>query len=510
MGQSIRRRHFIQTASALGLSAGLGPWERLRLITPLTAAEATVDPKIVRFRPEIEPVVRWIEDTPRERILEEAVTRLREGLSYRELLAGLFLAGIRNIKPRPVGFKFHAVMVINSAHMLGQSAPVGDRLLPLFWALDTFKSSQAQDVKEGDWTLGPVDESRISKPHNARADLVQAGEAWDVEAADAAVASLWRSAGAAETMEPIWRLAVRDQRNIGHKPIFAAQSWRTLQAIGWENAEPVLRSLVFGLFDLQGDSQPVPVGPYQANLENAKKIREDWQVGRADSKATKSLLDVIRTASSEDASAEAARMLNDGIDPGAIWDAAVLAAGEWMMASPGIVAIHATTSVNSLHYIYNASGDELTRKLALLQAVGWQPLYRDRAKPKAESPIDSLEPGESESSTPPPAEEVTAAFEAINDDRHEAAKKALAYLNQGGSRDLMFNAARQLIFHKGRDSHDYKYGAAILEEIMHATSPSWRNPLLASAMFNFPGAKTPDSPLMVRAREAAASVLRGS
>jgi len=92
-------------------------------------------------------------------------------------------------------------------------------------------------------------------------------EAWDEGAADAAVAGLCRGSGAAECMEPVWRMAVRDQRNIGHKPIFAAQSWRTLQAIGWEHAEPVLRSLTFGLLDLQGD-RPKPLGPYDANLEN--------------------------------------------------------------------------------------------------------------------------------------------------------------------------------------------------------------------------------------------------
>ncbi len=70
-------------------------------------------------------------------------------------------------------------------------------------------------------------------------------------------------------MEALWRVAVRDQRNIGHKAIFAAQSWRTLQTIGWEHAEPVLRSLVYGMLDLQGDTRPRPVGPYEANLEIA-------------------------------------------------------------------------------------------------------------------------------------------------------------------------------------------------------------------------------------------------
>ena len=84
---------------------------------------------------------------------------------------------------------------------------------------------------------------------------------------------------------------------------------------------------------------------------------------------------------------------------------------------------------------------------------------------------------------------------------------ALAYLARGGSPDLIFDAARRMIFHKGRDSHDYKYGAALWEECLWSTDPKWRNPMVAASMFNFPGAKTADSPLMIRAREALATVM---
>src|SRR4051812_27627756 len=181
------RRQFLQSASALGLGMGLGSWEVLRGVTPARGADMKVGPDAVRFRPEIEPVVRWIEETPREQAMEVAIAKLKEGLSYRDLLSGLFLAGIRNIKPHPVGFKFHAVMVINSAHLLGQTAPVPARLLPLLWALDNFKSSQAQDIKEGDWTLGKVDEARLPRFDRARGEFVRAMEAWDAEAADAAI-----------------------------------------------------------------------------------------------------------------------------------------------------------------------------------------------------------------------------------------------------------------------------------------------------------------------------------
>src|SRR5262249_12467351 len=378
MSSGLRRRRFLQMASALGLGAELGPWASLRTISPLRAEEARVKPEMVRFRPEIEPVVRLLEETPRERIIETGIIQLKKGLSYKDLLAGLFLAGIRNIKPRPVGFKFHAVMVINSAHVLGQSAAVTERLLPLLWALDNFKASQAQDVKGGDWVLEPLDECRLPKTQRARGETVRAMEGWDSDGADGAMAALCRSSGAAQTMEPLWRYAVRDQRNIGHKAIFAAQCWRTLQAIGWEHAEPVLRSLVFGLLDLQGDTRPRPVGPYEANLEIAGTIRRDWPIGRDDPSATRALLAAIRQATPEAASAEAVKLLNQGVSPGSVWDAAILSSCELLMQNPGILSLHATTSTNALHYLFTASGDDLTRRLALLQAVGWQPLFRGR------------------------------------------------------------------------------------------------------------------------------------
>ena len=506
MNEGLRRRRFLQMASALGLGAELGPWANLKTITPLRADDAKVKPEMVKFRPEIEPVVRLIEETPRDRALEVVIAQLKKGLSYKDLLSGLFLAGIRNIKPRPVGFKFHAVMVINSAHVLGQSSAVTERLLPLLWALDNFKGSQAQDVKEGDWVLGPVNETHLPKPHQAKDELVRALEKWDADAADAAVAALCRSAGAAETMEPLWRAGVRDQRDIGHKAIFTAQSWRTLQTIGWEHAEPVLRSLIFGMLDLRGDTRPRPVGPYEANLENAAKIRPEWTIGRDDPAATQALLQVMRQATPEAASAEAVKLLNQGIAPGSLWDAAILAACELLIHSPGIVAIHATTATNALHYIYTASGDDTTRRLALLQAVGWQPMYRGRVKLTDGAGIDSLKanPDVQVSSGDEAVGEI---FATINEDRTKAGTKAMAYLARGGSPDLVFDAARRMIFHKGRDSHDYKYGAALWEECVWSTEPKWRSAMVAASMFNLPGAKTADSPLMIRAREALATVM---
>src|ERR1041384_5088887 len=162
------RRRFLKTAAATGALAGLGDLGFLSRLPLVSAAETRLDPHIVRFSPEIEPLVRLLEDTPRENLLEEIGARIRRGLSYRELLAALLLAGVRNIQPRPVGFKFHGVLVVNSAHLASLASPDTDRWLPIFWAIDAFKNSQARDVQEGDWAMGAVDKSAIPSSHTAK------------------------------------------------------------------------------------------------------------------------------------------------------------------------------------------------------------------------------------------------------------------------------------------------------------------------------------------------------
>src|SRR5215210_3512025 len=181
----IARRSFLRTAVAgSGALAALGNLGFLSRLPSVSAQEAALDPRTVRFHPDIEPLVRLLEDTSRERVLEEVAARIHRGLNYREVLAALLLAGVRNIQPRPVGFKFHAVLVVNSAHLAGLASPDSDRWLPIFWALDYFKDSQARDKREGDWTMAPVDEPAVPPADKAAAALTDALSKWDVAATD--------------------------------------------------------------------------------------------------------------------------------------------------------------------------------------------------------------------------------------------------------------------------------------------------------------------------------------
>ncbi|TWT33076.1 hypothetical protein [Blastopirellula retiformator] len=498
------RRGFLQTGAAVGL----GNLAFLQGLRPVSAQEANVDLAHVQLQPEIAPLVKLIEETPRDRLLEEIGARINKGLSYQELLAALLLVGVKNVEPRPsVGHKFHAVLVVNSAHLASIASPPEHRWLPIFWALDYYKSAAARDVQErGDWMMPAVAEGKMPKPTVAGRTFAEAMENWDEAAADTAVASLARTAGMNEIYEQFYRFGARDFRSIGHKAIFVANSQRTLQFVGRDHAEPVLRSLAYALLMHEG-SNPAERDdeadrPYRRNSEVAGKIRNDWQDGALKSDATLELITAMRSATNDDACDLTVELLNRGASPQSIWDALHLTAGEMLMQQPGIVALHAMTTTNALHYAFQTSGDDQTRRLMLLQNVAFLPMFRGamkgRGKVKSVT-IDDL--------TPEKLDRDSAATEQIfadlSRDPMTAARKTRGYLAEagtGGATQLL-DAARVLVFLKGNDAHDYKFSSAVLEDFYHV-SPEWRDVYLGLSMFNLPGSGARDNSLVQRTRAA--------
>ena len=232
---------------------------------------------VVQLRSDIEPLVRLLEETPRDQLLEVVGGRIHAGLNYRDLLAALLLAGVRNIQPRPeVGFKFHAVLVVNSAHLASLASPDEHRWLPIFWRSITSRTRKPRTCGEGDWTMSPVDESAVPSATNGCARL--SSMPWIVgtsRRADAAIAGLARTAGVHEIFELMFRFGARDFRSIGHKAIYVSNSLRTLNCIGYEHAEPVLRSLAYALLMHEGDNpgrrDATADRPGRKNVERARR-----------------------------------------------------------------------------------------------------------------------------------------------------------------------------------------------------------------------------------------------
>ncbi len=500
----LNRRRFVQRSTAAVALAGLADFGFLSKLGRVSAAETSVKESMARLHPEIEPLVRLLEETPRDKVIEEMASRVRRGLTYREVLAALLLAGVRNISPHPVGFKFHAVLVVNSAHLASLSSPDSDRWLPIFWAIDQFKAQQAADERQDDWHLGPVNEASVPPSHKARQAFVDAMDNWDETGADAAIAGLARTAGAHEIFEILCRYGVRDFREIGHKAIYVANSFRTLEAIGWQHAEPVLRSLALGLLDRTGEKQnpskaDLPADrPFRKNLEAIKDIRAGWLDGKPDADASRQILQAVRQGSSLDVSQKAIELLNRGVAPDSIFDGLSLAAGELVMRAPGILALHAITSTNAIRYEWQHIRDEQTRRLLLLQNCAFLPLFRGN-KPDEGQRVDELNPLTTKSSGP---EALTEIFGEVSGKNHlEPARKVLAYLEAGGEPRLFADAARRLIFLKGTDSHDYKFSAAVLEDYQLIPRPL-ANRYLAASIFNLKGSSATDNRLVQRIRDA--------
>ena len=508
MSQPTRRR-FMGTAAACGVGLGLGDLDYLTNLPPVAAADTKIDSSLVRDGSGVDPLVRLLEDTSRDQLLEAVAGKVKSGTSYQEVLAALMLAAVRNVQPRPsVGFKFHAVLVVNSAHLASLASPDSERWLPIFWALDYFKAKQIEEQRVSGWKLPPVDEASLPvTARGARVQFKNAMENWDEQAVDSAIVAMVRKTGANELFESLCAYGARDYRSIGHKAIYVANSWRTLQCIGWQHAEPVLRSLCFALLNHRGEPNPAksdlePDRPWRRNVELKETIREDWLDGDKDNQATREMLSTLRGSSSEETCNLAVELLNRGVSPQSIWDSVFVGSGELLMRQPGIIGLHTLTTANALHYGYQTSGNDSLRRLLLLQACAFLPMFRESARGRgklSDATIDDLVPaeGKSEAST----EAIDDIFTDVSKDRDRAASKVRAYLHSGGEARQVIDTARRLIFRKGSDAHDYKFSSAVLEDYSHV-SRDWQQLFLSLGVYNLRGSGDRDNELVERTRQA--------
>src|SRR5262245_12493954 len=514
MARQQTRRHFLQTAATAGAAFGLGNFAALCPLGPANADEAKVTPDLVRFGPEIEPVVRLIEETPEDKCVAAMVEQLRKGLPYRHFLAALYLAAIRAARWHGDGIHGydHSAYVVHSAYQLSLDLPPGEQLLPAFYALSGFKAGQkAYPNKKGTPALA----GKPSAAEKAAEELDAALKEWDADRAERAVVTLARSRGSAAVLEPLWHNAGRDWGFIGHMAILVANSGRLLETIGWQHAEHVMRYVVQGLTGWgKQHAEHSDVRPYWMNLTRVEKavghLPGDWAETQGNDGLTKDLLSLVREGKVDEACDLAAKQLTEGkARAGAVWDAVHLTAGELVLSSKthaahrpvNSCALHSNTAANALHYAFRASGREDTRLLLTLQAVAWMDLFRKgvvRGKCLVR-PVDITALTGAKLPEQPEAA-IDAILSARTAQPHEAARMAFSFA-QGHHPEPLLRSARRLLPTKSSgDPHDIKFPVAIFEDL-DLLSPGWRPHLLAAGAFSFWGSERPDLPVMQQVRE---------
>ena len=377
---SLNRRAFLRQAATTAAALGVAR------LAPATTAPAL---------PAHSELVPLLIDTDRDRLLERLVARIRGGLDYPTLLGAIAEASVRQVRPYPhVGFKYHAFMVLQAVHQSTMLGRPQDRWLPVLWAADVFKGSESAEQRLGSWSLGPVPEQLVPPAHKAEGAFRDAMERWDPEAGDAAVVGLARSVPRDRLFALLFHYGARDFRAIGHKAITVANCHRLMGVVAPEHTEPMLRSLVLALLNHEGEPNPAdtdlaPDRPWRRNLVRANQPKaEKEREGEGDNGAVTSILEVLREGSEEDASRAVLAGLAHGVPEQQLWTAIFLAAGDLMLKQSGIISVHANTTANALHYAYRQVGDPGTRRLILLQAAAFLPLFRDLLGAERAQPSD--------------------------------------------------------------------------------------------------------------------------
>jgi hypothetical protein len=469
----MNRRTFIHTAGAAGLSltGRLGLAETGRSVGML---------------------VGMLEDSPRERLPNELAGRIRAGLHYEDLLAALFLAATRNVQPYPdVGFKYHSVMVLRSIHATRQHLPSVEMWLPVVWAVDYFKDSQAQEQASSGWHMSTRAAAAETNPEVARRSLIAALDKWDHEAADAAVVSYAQSARPVDILSLLFSYGARDLREIGHKAITVsnAHSLMTLFGGGGAAAEPILRSTVAALLNSEGEPNPAnrdlaPDRSWRRNRERLHQIPASWKQGRDDPGARSEFRAALYRVSTEDSGGVVVEMLQRGIAPEPLWQVLFETAAELLMHQPGIVPLHAQTTANALHYAYRVCDNEPTQQLILLQSAAFIVMFREMTRAReADINLQRLEPLPLENKGTEPLEEIFSDLSAAQ--RLQAARKSLGYLRSGGDANNLINTARHHLVYGAQEAHDYKFAEAVFDNYAQFPDQAWRSRFLSAGMAYF-------------------------
>src|SRR5439155_25663283 len=138
-----------------------------------------------------------------------------------------------------------------------------------------------------------------------------------------------------------------------------------------------------------------PDRPGRRNAELARKLKPEWAAGKNDPAVAGDVLAATRTESADGLCDKVVSLVNSGVSPRAVWDGLFAAGGELLMRQPGIVALHSLTSLNALHHAYQTTGVDETRKVLLLQAAAFVPLFREAMKGRGkvgDAKIDAIEP----------------------------------------------------------------------------------------------------------------------
>lgn len=436
--------------------------------------------------------------TPTAEVFPVASEAVAAGADHQTLLSAVFVAGVHDIRPRPVGSKLHAVMMIESALQLAESVSSTNALQAAFWSLHNYKQNQQRDIDEGDWEL-PAPPKVAGQGDGAEQQFHQALADWDADKADRAVVGLLKHRPVEAIFELIWPYAARTFVDVGHKIIYAVQVERVLRRMGWSHSEPALRALINGIV-YPGEGTPDTTA-YDQSRELLCEFPPHWLDGKDD---PSQVLALVRSFAQSN-SAEAARLvvsaLQDGLGPTTIWDALRLHATEIFFQRPAAalrrhLPVHPVTELNAFGYAWRRTTRDETKRLLLLQAAAWLPLWQAIFREQYGSVDSTRSLAELGMEVDPEGLTIDQVL------RQREPSDVRAFLDCRETHPSAYvTALQQQLFRSAQQDHQYKYLAAITEEASLVRS-EWASRILAPAITYLPASDEEESEVSRRAAHA--------
>jgi hypothetical protein len=299
----------------------------------------------------MEPLVTMIQETPADKLLPLAVTKLQAGTELRTLVAAAALANARAFGGHDYD-GYHTFMALAPAYQMAQELPGNERALPVLKVLHrNARFIQKAGCQEHD-TLQAVEPEDLPSARTNGEILRAATRQADQQKAEQTLATLVR--GSIDDAYRQLQLCVEDEIDV-HRVVLSWRAWETLDLTGKDQALTLLRQSVRFCVDAERErikrNRPEP--GIRATLT---KLLDQYQLlshklgdRRADDARIEDLCQTIYAGSREQAADAVAAALADRISPADIGEAISLAANRLVLRDPGRAKGDQGKPVGSVH-----------------------------------------------------------------------------------------------------------------------------------------------------------------
>jgi hypothetical protein len=471
----------------------------------------------VQFPASIEPLVQFIEETPRAEIIDRTLEKLRGGISIQTMLTASALAVTRSsdLPPGHHGGPLHPIAGLYAISNLVQRLDGEEKFLPVLQHV-ALANKHVHDPVTGPFTLlefepidpsgaavsrtedlaldGSGDESNTQGVEAAKEAFLKAVSRGESNKADHLFLWLWDNVPAIEAFDLLMSVAIPKNALDDHYFIFPANTWRYLHTFDKEHLKVLMRPAVryvtrFPTFRLVPEIDAL-IEEHQLMTRILRQRTGD------DETATIGAIGeaIGRVENYTDIPKLLAKALADGLSMEGAGEAlSIGAAGLFLRSLTGNpMDVHLHTSANLRRYLINLDG--LSKRNKLLTLLFWHTgpevkstQFRMEAAPQPDMAAVAALPHKSQEDlldaitqsiyTQPPTDWSTVSnlgkMRAVPEVK-DTVNLAQQYVQLGYDAEAFIKRLGQIVCHDSfTEMHAFKHHQAIVEEFYNTRDP-WR------------------------------------